>query len=113
MKSKITTLLLCIMLATTFVFAQSEVRIKTSAECETCKKKLEGNLKYEKGIKFVKLNLDDKVLSVNYNPKKTSPEEIKKAISKLGYDADDVKADSLEYSRLPECCKKDGMKHED
>ena len=39
------------------------------------------------------------------NTDKTSPEEIKEAISKLGYDADEVKADSAAYNKLPSCCK--------
>jgi copper chaperone CopZ len=93
--------------------SQSEIKIKTSAICEQCKKRLESNLIYEKGIKFVKLNLDDKVLTVDYNPNKTSPEKIKAAISKIGYDADDVAADSTAYLKLPSCCKKDAEEHKE
>ena len=91
--------------------AQTEVNIKTSAECDMCMKKLERNIIYEKGVKFAKLNLEDKVLTVNYNAKKTSAEEIKMAVSKLGYDADEVKADSAAYMKLPECCRKPGIPH--
>jgi periplasmic mercuric ion binding protein len=113
MRLKKIILSITLLLAVTIVNAQSELKIKTSAECEMCKQKLESNIVYEMGIKFAKLNLDDKVLTVNYNPKKTSPEKIKAAISKLGYDADEVKADSIQYLKLPECCRKPGIHHND
>ncbi len=90
-------------------FAQSKksavVIIKTSAECDQCKKRIESNLLYEKGVKFCKLDVPSKNLTVTYNPEKIKPEQLKRAISKLGYDADELKADSLAYSKLPECCK--------
>lgn len=88
------------------------IKIKTSAECEQCKKRLESNLIYQKGIKFCKLDVPSKVLTVTYNAEKTTPNAIRLAVSKLGYDADEVKADSLEYNKLPECCKKGGTDHE-
>ena len=83
-----------------------EIKIKTSAECDMCKKKIESTLIYEKGVKFCKLDVDSKILTVTYNAEKTSPEKIKLAVGKIGYDADDVKADSTAYEKLPECCKK-------
>lgn len=52
--------------------------------------------------------LDDKAMTikVTYNSKKTDLAKIKTAISKLGYDADDVKADPVTYDGLDGCCKK-------
>lgn len=103
-------LLLAMLLVSNLLFAQSkkeaQVKIKTSAECDMCKKRIESNLIYEKGVKFCKMDIDSKVLTVTYNPEKTSPEKIKQAVGKIGYDADDVKADSITYNKLPECCKK-------
>jgi periplasmic mercuric ion binding protein len=54
------------------------------------------------------VELDDKAMTikVTYNPKKITPEKIRVAISKLGYDADDVKADPKAYEALDGCCKK-------
>jgi len=52
------------------------------------------------------------VLTVEYKLGKTSPEKIRTAVSKIGYDADDVVADPKAYEKLPECCKKDGHHHE-
>ena len=84
----------------------AEVKIKTSATCDMCKETIEKNLAFEKGIKKSVLDVDTKVLTVTYNPEKTSPEKIRLAISKIGYDADDVPADEKAYKKLDDCCKK-------
>ena len=54
------------------------------------------------------MDIDEKTktLSVVYNPQKTSPEKIREAIAKVGFDADDVKADTNAYEKLDPCCKK-------
>jgi cation transport ATPase len=83
------------------------LQIKTSAVCEMCKETLEKTMAYEKGVKSSALDVDSKVLTVTYNPKKTSPEKIKLAITKVGYDADDLHADAKAYENLDICCKKD------
>ena len=87
------------------------LRIKTSAVCGQCKDRIEQNMAFEKGIKDVSLDLDTKIVAIRYNPKSTTPDQIRRKISKLGYDADDVPADSVAYKKLPACCKKDAPKH--
>ena len=83
------------------------VRIKTSAVCESCKKTLEESLSFEKGIKKSSLDLTTKIITVIYNPSKTSAEKIRTAISKTGYDADSTPKDTKAFNHLPDCCKKD------
>jgi copper chaperone CopZ len=89
-------------------FAQdiASIDIKTSSQCEMCKDKLEGGIGIEPGVKEVSLNLTNKMLTVKYNPKKTTPDKLRLAVSKLGYDADGVAADAVAYAKLPACCKK-------
>jgi len=86
------------------------VKIQTSAECGSCKTRIEEKLNYTKGVKFAELNLENKVLEVKFNPKKITADEIRKVISKTGYDADDVKAIASSVEKLPACCKPGGMK---
>ena len=88
-----------------------EMKIKTSAVCGMCKDRIEQGLAFEKGIKDVTLDVETKIATVKYNPSKITKDEIRKAISKLGYDADDVPADKTAYDKLPKCCKKDAPKH--
>ena len=75
-------------------------------ECETCGIMLTKELKYIKGVKFGFLDAKAMTFTVEYNAAKTTPVEIRLAISKLGYDADDVKADAVAYEKLDGCCKK-------
>jgi mercuric ion binding protein len=89
----------------------TEIKITTSAVCGQCKDRIEQGLAYEKGIKDVVLDVDTKIATVGYNPAKTTPENIRKAISNLGYDADTIPADKMAYEKLPACCKKDAAKH--
>ena len=87
------------------------IQIKTSAMCQQCKDRIEGGLVYEKGVKDVSLDIESKIVTIKYNTKSTNPDELRKKISKLGYDADDVPCDKAAYDKLPACCKKDAPKH--
>lgn len=87
------------------------VEIQTSAICGMCKKKLEHDIAFEKGVKFVELDDETKILTVKYKKGKNSKEKIKKAITKAGYDADEMIANPKAYAALPDCCKKDVAPH--
>ena len=74
-------------------------------QCETCGGLLEKTLLKTKGIQMITLNEKEATIEVIYNSKKTDLTTIKTAISKLGYDADEVKADLSGYEKLDGCCK--------
>jgi copper chaperone CopZ len=82
--------------------------IQTSAQCDDCKERIEGALNYTKGVKFADLDLETKKVSVQYKTKKIDAQEIKNIIAKIGYDADEVKADAESVSKLPKCCQPKG-----
>ena len=109
-----------ILIATLFVFSiqasaqQKTVQkaiIKTAIycdhckECPTCGGLLEKTLISQKGIQMITLDVEKLTITVIYNSKKTDLSTIKTAISKLGYDADEVKADPVAYENLDGCCK--------
>jgi periplasmic mercuric ion binding protein len=112
MKTNLTALLSALLLVfgmTAWTFAEEkdkEVKIKTSAICEMCKDRIERNLSFEKGVKEAVLDVESKVVTVKYNPKKTDVSKIKANISKTGYDADELVAAEAGYNKLPSCCKK-------
>lgn len=83
----------------------NKIEIQTSAICEMCKEALEYDLAFEKGVKEATLNLDDKVFTVIYNPKKTDPDKLRERITKVGYHADWQERDSTAYKKLPFCCR--------
>ncbi|HNY02984.1 MAG TPA: heavy metal-associated domain-containing protein [Bacteroidales bacterium] len=109
------TIVILLILLSVAGFAQQKksdtVNIKTSAVCGMCKDRIEGGLAFEKGVKKAELNDETKVLTVVFNPSRTSPSLLRKIVSRLGYDADSVAADPVAYSKLPACCKKDAPKH--
>ena len=74
-------------------------------ECETCGLKFKTEMLKIKGLKMYEL--DDKVMTftVYYNAKKTNLQTIKNSISKIGYDADEVKATAEGIASLDGCCK--------
>lgn len=99
----------------TTVFGQQKktdtIEIKTSAVCGMCKDRIEGCMAFERGVKSTSVDIETKVATIVYNPAKTSPGQLRKTLSKLGYDADTVPANEVAYGKLPACCKKDAPKH--
>lgn len=73
--------------------------------CETCGGLLETDLYYVRGIKRVTYNEEDMTTTIVYLTKKITPEQIRQAISKLGFPADDLPADPAGYAKRDECCK--------
>ena len=67
-----------------------EVTFVTTIDCKNCVKKVEANLPYEKGIKDMKVNLDDRTIWIKYDATKTDKEKLAAAIVKLGYEAEEL-----------------------
>jgi mercuric ion binding protein len=74
-------------------------------ECETCGLKFKTEMLKINGIKMYELDENASTFTVYYNEKKTDLQTIKNGISKLGYDADEVKATSEGLASLDGCCK--------
>ena len=73
--------------------------------CETCGKKFNKEMLKIKGVRAYVLDDEQMTFTVFYNATKTDLQTIKIAISKLGYDADEIKADPSAYESLDDCCK--------
>lgn len=100
------------LLLTSLAYGQEkkpQIVIQTSAECGQCKDRVEEKLNYTSGIIFAELDVPTKQLTVKYKANKITADEIRKILSDLGYDADDVKADPEAVAKLPLCCQPGGM----
>ncbi|MBD3581900.1 heavy-metal-associated domain-containing protein [Flavobacterium selenitireducens] len=75
-------------------------------ECPSCGKSLQSNLLKMKGVKMYELDDKKMTLTVYYNGQKTNADAIRRSISEMGYDADDIKALPEAYEKLDDCCKK-------
>lgn len=104
---KLLTFLIVVLMGMT-VFAQKAetqtITIQTNGTCEHCKKVMMENVPQWKGVENCSYDLKTAKLTITYQPQKTSPETLRTAISQLGYDADNVKADAEARAKLPSCC---------
>lgn len=82
-----------------------EVKILTSAVCDMCKGKIEKKVNKLDGIVSLELDVPTKILTVTYHNENTTVEDIKLAITKAGYSADEIPADKDAFNALPKCCK--------
>lgn len=89
----------------------AELKIKSSVVCGMCKTRVEKDLAFEKGVTYVSVDLKSREVTVKYRTAKTEPDKIRKALTKIGYDADNLLADQKAYDKLPACCKKDAAPH--
>lgn len=114
MKNLILTFVFLIALA---VNAQAQkniksVSIKTSAVCDMCKATLEKDLTFEKGVKSVNLDVESKILLIDYVEGKTNPDLLRKRVTMVGYNADEMKRDPKAYEKLDPCCKDGAHDHD-
>lgn len=106
-----------LMLFSASAFAQKSKTVQTAViktkiycdhckQCETCGDKFNKDLYNEDGIKRVDVDSKANTITVVYDTRKTDIGKIRVMISKLGYDADEVKADLAGLAKLDGCCKK-------
>ena len=98
------------------VWAQKEtVEILTSASCVgiCCKDRIEQEMQFTRGVTAVDLDIESKVLTVTFKTKKTDVDNLRKTISLIGYNADDVKANKKAHDNLPSCCQHLDFKEEE
>lgn len=63
------------------------VKISASMHCQACADNIETTLNFEKGVKSVNADPVSKIVIIEYNPKKTSPEKLVAKIQEIGYNA--------------------------
>ena len=65
------------------------VVLKTSPEmhCANCESKIKNNIRFEKGIKEIETNLEEKTVTIKYDADKTTVENIIAGFEKINYKA--------------------------
>ncbi len=89
------------------LFGNDTTYIETSAQCYSCKYRIESRLHKVKGIISSMLNVDTKRLMVIYDKSIITVETIVTKVTEIGYDANGNPAKPAAYKRLPKCCRKD------
>ena len=85
------------------------VTFLTSAICGSCKKRIEKEMNYAKGVIYSELDLETKMLTVKFKTKFLDEAKVKKLVSDIGYKAGDVEPNKEAYNNLPACCQKPGL----
>lgn len=62
--------------------------------CTGCEKKIKENIRFEKGIKSIKTNLEDKTVTIEYDAEKTNVPAIIEGFKKIKYEAKEVKSNN-------------------
>ena len=90
---------------------QKTVKIMTSAECveNCCKERIEEEMQFTRGVTAVNHDIKTQILTVTFKEKKMNINKIREIISKIGYDADGVKADNKAHNKLPSCCQNNSI----
>ncbi len=68
----------------------SSVKIRTSAYSAMCKNRIESKVTDLKGVLEAELKMDTKILSVKYDKKLVSSDDIIDSVRKMGYEAEIV-----------------------
>jgi copper chaperone CopZ len=55
--------------------------------CDKCKANIEGDLASHPGIKQVSVDVATRHVSIAYDPQRTSPDQLRAILSKIGYPA--------------------------
>ena len=93
-------LLILMMAATLGVYAKNVTQqILVKGECDMCKDKIEKALDIS-GISFAEWDVESKMLTVRYNNRKISEDQIHETISNLGYATDKLAANETNQKAL-------------
>jgi copper chaperone CopZ len=76
-----------------------DITFSVNLHCDHCKKKIESNIPFEKGVTDLKVNLADKQVYIKYDAQKTDKEKLQKAIEKLGYTATEVAPETKDKAK--------------
>jgi cation transport ATPase len=79
--------------------------ITVNGNCEQCQRRIQKAAFSVDGVKSANWSMETHNLDLTINEEKASISDVKKAIAKVGHDADGVKASKESYDKLPNCCQ--------
>ncbi|SHG08471.1 Copper chaperone CopZ [Flavobacterium segetis] len=77
---------------------------EVNGNCEQCQKRIQKAAYSVVGVKSVTWDIATHQLNLIINEEKTTVNDVKKAIAKVGHDTDEVKATDEDYNNLHHCC---------
>jgi copper chaperone CopZ len=97
---------IALLIAVSISFAQDskiiEAEFKVEGNCNMCKNRIEKSLKI-KEVKYAKWNKSSKLLKVAFD-NTVSLDSLQQRVASVGHKTEKFAAESLAYSKLPNCC---------
>jgi hypothetical protein len=87
---------------TTMTSVKTET-FKVWGACDMCKTRIENTVKAE-GATTANWDVKTQMLTVAFDPKKSSVDALSKKLASVGHDTEKYKAPDDVYSKLPGCC---------
>ena len=75
------------------------VTTEPQMHCDNCVNKIQGNLRFEKGVKQIQCDIPTQRVTITYDADKTKPETLIKSFEKFGYKAKQVKEVKKEHEK--------------
>jgi outer membrane receptor for ferrienterochelin and colicins len=96
------------------VSKDSTLTFRVEGACGLCQQRIEEAAK-GRGVRSAKWDVDTKILSLTFDPAKTSVAKVQERIATVGHDTELKKADEKVYNALPDCChyKEPGAHNDD
>ncbi len=92
----------------TMTSSKSET-FKVFGKCDMCKARIEKTVKTD-GVSEASWDVKTQMLTVTFDPSKTSKDAISKKLASVGHDTEKYKATNESYANLPGCCHYDRAK---
>ena len=114
MKTKILSLCVCMLLSVISINAKindkkkETVTFLVSMTCGKCQQRIESNIPYEKGVTDLKVDLSKKLVTIEYRSDKTNAQNIKAALTKMGFTAtpfNGLQKGKMNQGEKKSCCK--------
>ena len=85
------------------LFAQSDsTRFNVAGNCKMCKKRIETAVKGP-AVTLADWNVKSKVMTLNFDPRLITADQLHQKIAQVGHDTDNITADKAVYEKLPGC----------
>ncbi len=84
-----------------------------AGNCSMCKERIEEAVKSLEGIHSASWSVEDKMLTVTYQPEKLDLMDVHQAVADVGHDTKHVRAEDEVYENLHSCCKYDRIEQTD